>query len=249
MVTRSYSGGGSAGTVGGQFGCQYQLGWFVLGGEWDANWSGLNEDNFFSYAGRDRSGDRLHFFPRNEWTSKQLDWFSTARVRLGAAWWDRVLVYATGGLALGALDSTTQVGFVTPATHCGIPQYFGAFREKRIGWTAGGGIEWAFAQNWTAKAEFLYLDFGSFDYISPRSTFGTPSRRDRWPHVEHQHRREGIRRARRHQLPLPSWSGRGSGCGPLLSSLSFVKTSNPGPRPGVFSCVSSSPPGSTRRSI
>jgi outer membrane immunogenic protein len=168
LLTRSYDGGGSAGTVGGQFGCQYQWGWFVLGGEWDANWSGLNEDNSFSYAAVTDPATGFTFLPRNEWSTKQLDWFSTARVRIGAAWWDRVLVYATGGLALGALDSQLRVDF--PAG--GVPEYFGAYREKHIGWTIGGGFEWAFAQNWTAKAEFLYLDFGSFDYISPRSTFG-----------------------------------------------------------------------------
>ena len=152
LLTHSYSGGGSAGTVGGQFGCQYQWGWFVLGGEWDANWSGLNEDNSFAFGPVTAGG--FTFVSRNEWTTKQLDWFSTARVRLGAAWWDRVLIYATGGLALGALDSSLRVDF--PAGD--VPEYFGAFREKRVGWTAGGGVEWAFLPNWSAKAEYLYTD-------------------------------------------------------------------------------------------
>ena len=29
------------------------------------------------------------------------------------------------------------------------------------GWTVGGGIEWAFLDNWTAKVEYLYIDFGN----------------------------------------------------------------------------------------
>ncbi|MFY9992607.1 MAG: hypothetical protein WAL40_16540, partial [Rhodoplanes sp.] len=53
------------------------------------------------------------------------------------------------------------------------PDYFGAYRQTRIGWTVGGGFEWAFAANWTAKAEFLYLDFGSFDYVAPFFNSGT----------------------------------------------------------------------------
>ena len=30
-----------------------------------------------------------------------------------------------------------------------------------VGWTVGAGIEWAFANNWTARVEYLYVDFGS----------------------------------------------------------------------------------------
>ncbi|MFY9699329.1 MAG: outer membrane beta-barrel protein [Rhodoplanes sp.] len=172
LLSRSYSSNQSGGTLGGQFGYQYQVGWFVIGGEWDANWSTLKEDNYSSYPATTWvSNPALFWNPRTELTHKQLDWFSTARVRVGAAWWDRVLVYATGGVALGALDSYTQVAFDGPGNPYYIPQYFGAYRENRIGWTVGGGFEWAFAANWTAKAEFLYLDFGSFDYVSPRNTF------------------------------------------------------------------------------
>jgi opacity protein-like surface antigen len=33
--------------------------------------------------------------------------------------------------------------------------------ETRTGWTVGGGIEWAFWSNWSAKAEYDYYDFGT----------------------------------------------------------------------------------------
>ena len=168
LLTHSYSSSQSGGTIGGQFGCQYQWGWFVLGGEWDANWAGVKDDNFFSYSA---AATNNVWFPRQEWTHTQMDWFTTARVRVGAAWWDRVLVYATGGLAMASVDSYTHVAFNNGNNPFFIPQYFGAYRESRIGWTVGGGIEWAFAQNWTAKAEFLYIDLGSDDYISPRTSF------------------------------------------------------------------------------
>ena len=172
LLTHSYSANESAGTIGGQFGCQYQWGWFVLGGEWDANWVGAKDDNVFAY-------NQINFVttpgafwnPRQELTHTQMDWFTTARVRVGAAWWDRVLVYATGGLAMASVDSYTQVAFNPGNNPFFIPQYFGAYRESRIGWTVGGGIEWAFAQNWTAKGEFLYIDLGSDDYVSPRTSF------------------------------------------------------------------------------
>jgi outer membrane immunogenic protein len=178
LLTHSYSSDESSGTFGGQFGCQYQAGWLVIGGEWDANWSGLKEDNYFLHPAIFGISPPVGFFPeRAELTHKQLDWFTTARVRVGAAWWDRVLLYATGGVAMGALDSYTQVTHdpFSPFVN-GIPQFFGAYRENKIGWTVGGGFEWAFAANWTAKAEFLYLDFGSFDYISPNVNFGITGR-------------------------------------------------------------------------
>ena len=38
-----------------------------------------------------------------------------------------------------------------------------ATTRTRNGWTVGGGIEVAFTQNWSAKVEYLYMDFGSRD--------------------------------------------------------------------------------------
>jgi outer membrane immunogenic protein len=186
----SHSSNASAGTAGGQFGCQYQSGAFVLGGEWDFNWSGLKEDHTATYGSafwanfwNPGTNNPIVFNPNgipfygpysgltSVWTHKQLDWFSTARVRAGWAVWDRVLVYATGGLVVGALDAYTTMNSGGLLNGVSLNNdFFGAYRKNRIGWTAGGGFEWAFAQNWTAKAEFLYLDFGSFDYVSPYVT-------------------------------------------------------------------------------
>jgi opacity protein-like surface antigen len=33
--------------------------------------------------------------------------------------------------------------------------------HTQSGWTAGGGIEWAFADGWTAKVEYLFVDLGN----------------------------------------------------------------------------------------
>ena len=35
--------------------------------------------------------------------------------------------------------------------------------ETMFGWTVGGGVEWAYAANWTAKVEYGYFDFGTLD--------------------------------------------------------------------------------------
>jgi outer membrane immunogenic protein len=89
-----------------------------------------------------------------------LPWFGTLRGRVGMAW-DRVLFYATGGLAYGRVraDYTDAIaaGVITPAsfatTSAGV---------NRAGWVVGAGIEGAVAANWTVKLEYLHLDFGSF---------------------------------------------------------------------------------------
>jgi outer membrane immunogenic protein len=76
-----------------------------------------------------------------------VNWFGTLRGRLGFAA-DRFLVYATGGLALGGVDSKIRndADWVTGGIN--------------LGWTAGGGIEVAFAPGWSAKIEYLHVDLG-----------------------------------------------------------------------------------------
>jgi outer membrane immunogenic protein len=70
---------------------------------------------------------------------------ATARGRLGIAA-DRWLPYVTGGLAVGDIKAT-------------VPGLNG-IDKTNAGWTAGGGLEFALSGNWTAKAEYLYVDLG-----------------------------------------------------------------------------------------
>jgi outer membrane immunogenic protein len=72
------------------------------------------------------------------------NWLGTARGRAGFAL-DRVLFYATGGAAYGNIDASAN-GTLNKSTE--------------VGWTAGAGVEGAFADNWTAKLEYLYADLG-----------------------------------------------------------------------------------------
>jgi outer membrane immunogenic protein len=84
----------------------------------------------------------------------RLEWFGTVRGRVGIAY-DRFLPYFTGGWAYG---NRTFDGTVS------IPGTAGSFSSSNTltgGWTVGGGFEWAFWQNWTAKFEYLYIDFGN----------------------------------------------------------------------------------------
>ena len=85
------------------------------------------------------------------------NYFGTARGRLGYTV-DRVMVYGTGGLAW-AHNKANDGAFQDDRTH--------------VGWTAGTGLEYAFAPNWSTKLEWLYADYGNKTYA-----LTTPTRVD-----------------------------------------------------------------------
>ena len=62
---------------------------------------------------------------------------------------DRALFYVKGGAAWTDLDNSITVGSDVWTKS-----------ETRDGWTLGGGIEYAFAPNWSAFVEYDYYDFG-----------------------------------------------------------------------------------------
>jgi outer membrane immunogenic protein len=88
------------------------------------------------------------------------------RGRFGVAV-DRVLFYATGGAAFGGLQNNyySALGNET-------------FNHTRVGWTAGGGVEYAFTNNWSARVEYRYTDFGTVtDTLAATAPVSTTVRR------------------------------------------------------------------------
>jgi outer membrane immunogenic protein len=75
-------------------------------------------------------------------TSTSLDWFSTARGRVGYAF-DSTLLYGTAGLAVGGVEASTAGG---------------SDDKTLVGIAAGAGIEQAMTDNLSLKAEYLYVD-------------------------------------------------------------------------------------------
>jgi outer membrane immunogenic protein len=90
----------------------------------------------------------------------RLAWFGTLRGRAGVTF-DRVLLYATGGLAVGEIKGSYVDGFVNPAAFN--PFAAGSFNTTRAGWVVGAGAEAALGRNWSIKAEYLHMDFGNVD--------------------------------------------------------------------------------------
>jgi outer membrane immunogenic protein len=84
---------------------------------------------------------------------QKMPWFGTLRGRLGYAQ-DGWLLYATGGYAYTRLETeasaTAGAGTATLSQH-----------DFRNGWAIGGGIEVALMRQWSLKAEYLYMDFGT----------------------------------------------------------------------------------------
>jgi len=77
----------------------------------------------------------------------------------------QLLIYGTGGVAF----SDWQVNM--HMTSAGVDAVFQS-DQTRTGWTAGAGMEYGIDQHWSAKAEFLYMDFGNATavrYFCPRT--------------------------------------------------------------------------------
>ena len=126
----------TGGVLGGQLGYNYQFGSLVVGVEGDANWSWM-------------SGSRSP--AAGVATRGSLDWFGTLRGRVGFAA-DRALIYATGGYAGGQV----KAGIANIA-----PPFSETTSSWRNGFALGGGIEYAFTNHITAKAEYIYMNLGS----------------------------------------------------------------------------------------
>ena len=83
--------------------------------------------------------------------TQQIDWFGTVRGRAGVLVSPTVLLYATGGLAYGAVNTSEVIGI--------LPGF--SSTTTNVGWTVGAGIEGVISGNWTAKLEYLYVDLGT----------------------------------------------------------------------------------------
>ncbi len=91
--------------------------------------------------------------------TNKIDNLGTARLRLGYLMTPDTLIYATGGAAYAREKSTSPGGEITKADH--------------LGWTAGAGVEYMFAPQWSLKAEYLYADLGSFKHNDQLNSFVT----------------------------------------------------------------------------
>ena len=111
--------------------------------------------------------------------SRSLDYLGTVRGRIGLLVTPTLLLYGTGGLAYGGtnLNASAFAAYLPIAGGpVGAVGFGGAsYSDTSVGWTAGGGVEWLFLPNWSAKVEYLYFDLGSATLTSVVPTTLTPT--------------------------------------------------------------------------
>lgn len=133
---------------GGQIGYNYQMDQIVFGAEADFQLSGVDDSD--AGGGFTMSSD--------------VNYFGTLRGRAGFAI-DNALIYATGGLAFAGVDYKVQGGGVN------INDSY-----SKLGYAVGGGVEYAFDDNWSGKIEYLYVGLGHEDLSDVgETTRATPS--------------------------------------------------------------------------
>jgi outer membrane immunogenic protein len=138
-VNGGYSFGTVSPTGAGSFNTNGFLGGGTLGGNYQFSNFVIGLEGDFDYNSTKGTTALGSSFTSN--------WLSTVRGRAGLAW-DRVLFYGTGGVAFAPANVSAVAGFPGGSTNM-------------TGWTAGGGLEYAFLPNWTAKVEYLYVNFPS----------------------------------------------------------------------------------------
>jgi outer membrane immunogenic protein len=100
----------------------------------------------------------------------KLEWMGTVRGRVGYAI-DKLLIYGTGGLAVGGVKGTlTNVTSTLGGDNR-------SASGTQYGWVIGAGLEYAITSNISAKLEYLYADLGkkSYTMVGPNRdiTFST----------------------------------------------------------------------------
>jgi outer membrane immunogenic protein len=134
---------------GGQVGANYQIGSFVIGGEWDFDWAGNSNNNGTGVI-----------IPGvgNIVVTNNNRWITTVAARFGFAV-DHWLFYGKAGGGWVGNNNLTVTNVTTGVsltcgnfTNCG---------NNTGGWLVGGGVEYAFTNNWTVKVEYDYLGLGN----------------------------------------------------------------------------------------
>jgi outer membrane immunogenic protein len=156
LATASVPVGGAGGFIGGgQIGYNLQFGSAIVAGL-EADIQGL------AHTGGDRNVVASAIIGAPVITSvsarRNVDYLGTLRGRIGWLFTPSLLAYGTGGLAYGGANAASSITQGSPGIFNAVAS--ASYSDSRTGWTVGGGLEWLFDPNWSAKVEYLYYDLG-----------------------------------------------------------------------------------------
>jgi len=157
---------------------------FIGGGTLGCNWQPVNSPFVLGLEGETGymrlSGDA--FDPRTIISTQTVtdvlgsakvgDWYGMVTGRLGYAW-DRTLLYVKGGAAFVRTEASVLDACQNTAIGCGNWLIATSGSKTVTTWTVGGGLEWAFAQSWSVKGEYMFIglnDGSGFQTCGPVTT-------------------------------------------------------------------------------
>jgi outer membrane immunogenic protein len=137
------SGGRFMGGVQGGADYQFATNW-VIGAEAQYSWMANNNNGVI--------------FPGGTLVTTNNNQLGSVTGRLGYTW-GPALLYAKGGYAW---RDNPNIGVSVG----GVPAAFTTTGNHKDGYTVGAGLEYMFAPNWSAKAEYQYYNFGNTTFAS-----------------------------------------------------------------------------------
>ena len=150
------SGARFLGGVQGGFDYQFATNW-VIGAEAQYSWLSNNNSSVL--------------FPGSTVVTANNNQLGSVAGRLGYTW-GPALLYAKGGYAW---RDDPNIG----VSVAGVPAAFTTNGDRNNGYTVGAGLEYMFAPNWSAKAEYQYYNFGNTTFTTgPAAIAGARFRDD-----------------------------------------------------------------------
>ena len=146
-----------------QAGYNFQVERIVYGFETDFTWTGQDDTIYLNGDTRPKFVN-TEDFSYKETTSAKLRYVGTVRGRLGYTV-GNFLPYVTGGFAWGRMlvDTNWRLHQFNQIANLSFAE---SEAHTHVGWTLGAGFEYAFAEHWSVKAEYLFIDLSKETYFA-----------------------------------------------------------------------------------
>ena len=141
-----------------QGGYNYQTGAIVVGVEGDWQWADQNARSCGLVCSATTSTPPFGTNASNISIDQKINWFATARARIGWTLANGTLLYATGGGAWMGINETDT--FISTPAVGAATSVMTTVNNTKAGYAFGGGAEFRIWGNWTGKVEYLHLDVG-----------------------------------------------------------------------------------------